>query len=72
MGGIRPEYFVPPIVLWVLPAASLSGFITQPIVTVMSFLLLMTMLAPLFILAGVVVDMSRCPNDQNAGGGCPD
>jgi hypothetical protein len=38
----------------------------------MSFLLLMTMLAPLFILVGVIVDMSRCPNDRDAGGRCPD
>ncbi len=38
----------------------------------MSFLLLMTMLTPLFILAGVFLEMSRCPNGDDDGGKCLD
>ena len=43
-----------------------------PDLVAMSFLLLMTMLTPLFILAGVFLEMSRCPNGSDAGGRCMD
>lgn len=44
----------------------------SPPITTMPFLLLMTMLTPLLILAGVLVEMGRCPNGVDAGGQCRD